>query len=74
VRAQLGKPSILINNAGLGNASPILELSPERLHLIFEVNLISHWFTIQQFLPDMIEMGRGHIMGVSSAVRFPAYP
>jgi all-trans-retinol dehydrogenase (NAD+) len=66
VRSDHGSPSILINNAGIGNANTILETTPKSLQILFGVNLFSHWYTIQEFLPDMIAKHKGHIMSTSS--------
>jgi all-trans-retinol dehydrogenase (NAD+) len=60
----------LINNAGIGNANTILEMTPERLRTIFDVNLLSHWHTVQEFLPDMIAKKKGHIMSTASLAAF----
>ncbi|KAF2262711.1 NAD(P)-binding protein [Lojkania enalia] len=70
IRSDHGSPSILINNAGIGNANTILEVTPERLRTIFDVNLISHWNTVQEFLPDMISKNKGHIMSTASLAAF----
>lgn len=66
VRSDHGSPSILINNAGIGNTHSILDISPKSLQSVFAVNVISHWYTIQEFLPDMIAKRKGHIMSTSS--------
>lgn len=70
VRSTLGAPSILINNAGIGNAGDIINTTAEGLHAIFDINLIAQWYTIQEFLPDMIKKKKGHIMSVSSMSAF----
>ncbi|KAJ4984615.1 hypothetical protein SVAN01_09871 [Stagonosporopsis vannaccii] len=70
VRSDLGTPSILINNAGIGNAYTILDIPTEALRKLFDINLISHWSTIQEFLPGMIAMRKGHIMSVASLASF----
>jgi all-trans-retinol dehydrogenase (NAD+) len=70
IRSDHGSPSILINNAGIGNANTILEMTPERLRAIFDVNLLSHWHTVQEFLPDMIAKKKGHIMSTASLAAF----
>jgi NAD(P)-dependent dehydrogenase (short-subunit alcohol dehydrogenase family) len=70
IRAELGSPSILINNAGIGNAHSIMDASPQSLRTIFDVNLISHWYTVQEFLPDMIARKKGHIMATASMAAF----
>ncbi|KAH8730816.1 hypothetical protein GQ44DRAFT_672730 [Phaeosphaeriaceae sp. PMI808] len=70
VRSDLGAPSILINNAGIGNAFTILEIPYENLRKIFDINLISQWTTVQEFLPDMLAKKKGHIMSVASLASF----
>lgn len=60
----------MINNAGIGNANTILEITPDRLRTIFDVNLLSHWITVQEFLPDMILRKKGHIMSTASLASF----
>ncbi|KAF2690044.1 NAD(P)-binding protein [Lentithecium fluviatile CBS 122367] len=73
VRSDHGSPSILINNAGIGNAGTILEMTPTRLQTLFGVNLLSHWYTIQEFLPDMIAKRKGHVMSTSSMSAWVAF-
>jgi short-subunit dehydrogenase len=66
----LGPPSILINNAGIAGAHRIIDTSPEFLRKIFEVNVLSNWWTVKAFLPDMITSNRGHIVTVASMASF----
>ncbi|USP81748.1 uncharacterized protein yc1106_09022 [Curvularia clavata] len=66
IRSDLGHPSILINNAGIGNAWNILDITHERLQKLFNINLLSHWSTVQEFLPDMLAKKKGHILGIGS--------
>lgn len=66
VRSDHGPPSVLVNNAGIGNTQTILEISPKSLQTLVGVNLLSHWYTIQEFLPEMIAKRKGHIMSNSS--------
>lgn len=70
IRLSLGSPSVLINNAGIGNGHNILDATPESLRAIFDVNLISHWYTVQEFLPNMIARKKGHIMSTASMASF----
>ncbi|KAK1751343.1 hypothetical protein QBC47DRAFT_351448 [Echria macrotheca] len=67
-------PTILINNAGIGTPAPILSVTPETLQKLFAVNLISLWFTTQQFLPPMIRHNKGHIITISSVSGFIGLP
>jgi all-trans-retinol dehydrogenase (NAD+) len=62
----------LINNAGIGNAYTVLDIPVEALRKLFDINLISHWSTVQEFLPDMIANKKGHIMSVASLASFVA--
>ncbi|KAF2443650.1 dehydrogenase/reductase SDR family member 8 precursor [Karstenula rhodostoma CBS 690.94] len=70
VRATMGSPSILVNNAGITHPHTILKTSPEYLRKIFDVNLLSNWYTIQAFLPDMIKRNKGHVVTVGSLASY----
>lgn len=70
IRSKHGPPSILINNAGIGTGLTILDLPPERLRAVFEVNILSHWNTVQEFLPMMIQAKKGHIVSTASLAAF----
>jgi len=72
VRQELGHPTILVNNAGITKPMPILKMPQEFLQKIFGVNCMSHWTTVQQFLPRMIQVNKGHIVTVASMASFVA--
>jgi NAD(P)-dependent dehydrogenase (short-subunit alcohol dehydrogenase family) len=72
VRNEFGHPSILVNNAGIARPMPILKTPEEYLRKIFGVNVMSLWFTTQQFLPRMIQLNKGHIVTVASIASFVA--
>ncbi|KAI0521077.1 NAD(P)-binding protein [Xylaria bambusicola] len=74
VRREIGHPSILINNAGITSPCTILKMSEAYLRKIFGVNSMSHWFTVQQFLPHMIQMNKGHVITIASLASFVALP
>ncbi|KAH8178063.1 short chain dehydrogenase domain-containing protein [Sarocladium implicatum] len=74
LRRELGHPSILINNAGVTQPTPILKMPESFLRRIFGVNLMSMWFTTQQFLPRMIQLNKGHVITVASIASFVALP
>jgi len=75
IRADFGQdPSILINNAGVARPAPILETDEKFLRTIMGVNLMSHWFTTQNFLPAMVKKNKGHIITVASVASFVALP
>ncbi|KAF2097218.1 NAD(P)-binding protein [Rhizodiscina lignyota] len=74
IREKWGPPSILVNNAGIGSGRNILDIPDESLHKIFGVNLLSHFTTVKEFMPDMIEKNKGHIVAVASLASFVAVP
>lgn len=67
VEADLGGGiDILINNAGIVQCLPFLELSPTLVERTFQINSLAHIWTIKHFLPGMIERNRGHIVAIAS--------
>ena len=66
VRKHLGRPSILINNAGIVSGDFITEIPIEKIERSFKVNAIAHFYTIKEFLPDMIEADEGHVVTIAS--------
>jgi NAD(P)-dependent dehydrogenase (short-subunit alcohol dehydrogenase family) len=69
-----GPVDLLVNNAGIGGASP-LELTPEAEHKqMFETNYFGAVRCIQAVLPAMRERRSGCIVNVTSAVGLLATP
>ncbi|MCX5045416.1 SDR family oxidoreductase [Aldersonia sp. NBC_00410] len=67
VRARLGRPAILVNNAGLSSDQPFLETTAETWNRILAVNLTGSFDCCQAVLPDMIDEGWGRIVNISSS-------
>lgn len=65
-RQAAGGIDILINNAGLGWAGPLAEISPEKVTELVAVNLTAPMQLTRLLLPGMIERGRGGVVFVSS--------
>jgi short-subunit dehydrogenase len=61
-----GGIDLLINNAGIGWAGPIGELTAARTAQLIAVNLTAPIELTRLLLPDMTARGRGHIVFVSS--------
>jgi NAD(P)-dependent dehydrogenase (short-subunit alcohol dehydrogenase family) len=59
-------PDILINNLGVGNAAVFEELSDERWHQSFEVNLMGCIRTCRALLPRMAELGAASVVNIDS--------
>ncbi|ETS75780.1 hypothetical protein PFICI_12724 [Pestalotiopsis fici W106-1] len=74
IRRELGHPTILVNNAGIARPMPILKMPESLLRKVFDVNCLSLWLTTQQFLPNMIQMNKGHVVTVASIASFVALP
>lgn len=70
VRKEVGKVSILINNAGLVGGKRLLDLPDEQIEKVFQVNAISHFWTCKAFLPDMMAANKGHLVNVASMAGF----
>lgn len=72
IRQKHGHPTILINNAGFGRGGTILDESESDIRRTFEVNTISHFWTVKEFVPDMIKKNHGHIITIASLASFIA--
>lgn len=70
IKEKFGSPSILVNNAGIATSSPIVQKSEQDVRRVFDVNIISHFALLKEFLPSMIERNHGHIVTVASMASF----
>ncbi|KAF2636490.1 NAD(P)-binding protein [Massarina eburnea CBS 473.64] len=74
VRREHGDPTVLINNAGVAVGKTVLETTNEETQRLFQINLISHFVLIREFLPAMLRQGKGHIVTIASMASFVAVP
>ena len=70
IRQDVGEPTVVINNAGIGSGKTILDESEEEMRRIFEVNVIAHFNMAKEFVPYMIKRNHGHIVTVASMASF----
>lgn len=66
VLAEYGRVDILVNNAGVVAGRPFMELTEKDIHRTFDVNVISQFWTLQSFLPSMVQRKKGHIVSIVS--------
>ncbi|KAJ2710124.1 hypothetical protein H4R19_003902 [Coemansia spiralis] len=74
IRAELGDPTMLVNNAGIVVGKLLLDMTDNEVDKVVNVNLTSHFHLIRQFLPAMLRCGRGHIVSIGSVVSFAGMP
>lgn len=64
--SELGKPTILINNAGIATPRPMLSSSESSLAQTFDINIVAHFRLVKTFLPDMIAANHGTVVTIAS--------
>ncbi|KAL4867835.1 hypothetical protein BDV12DRAFT_170663 [Aspergillus spectabilis] len=70
IRAAHGDPTVLINNAGVAHDGTILQKPEAKIRQTFEVNTISHFLMVREFLPSMVEKNHGHVITIASMASF----
>jgi 3-oxoacyl-[acyl-carrier protein] reductase len=66
IEKDLGMPSILVNNAGIGVAHSLDDITEKDWNNTIAVNLTSAFLTIQAILPGMRALKWGRIISISS--------
>jgi NAD(P)-dependent dehydrogenase (short-subunit alcohol dehydrogenase family) len=66
VRAELGPAAALVNNAANDQRQTFADVTPEQFDWMMAVNLRHVYFACQAVLPQMIELGFGSIINMSS--------
>jgi NAD(P)-dependent dehydrogenase (short-subunit alcohol dehydrogenase family) len=64
---QTGAVDVLFNCAGFVHHGAVLDATDEQWTFAFDLNVRSMFWTIQAFLPGMVEKGGGSIVNMSSA-------
>lgn len=73
IRRDHGDPTVLINNAGIGTGTTILGGDEKMIQKTFEVNTISHFWMVREFLPAMIKNDHGHVVTIASMAAYVVY-
>lgn len=66
VKADVGVVDVLINNAGVTECHPVLDLSEQSVRRMMEVNYMGQVWMLQAFVPDMVKRGSGHVVDMCS--------
>ncbi|KAK6173678.1 hypothetical protein SNE40_017086 [Patella caerulea] len=66
VRQDVGDVYMLVNNAGILYGGSLLSMEPKHIQRTFEVNTLSQFWTMKEFLPYMMKTNRGHVVNVAS--------
>ncbi|GAA4260341.1 SDR family NAD(P)-dependent oxidoreductase [Dactylosporangium darangshiense] len=66
VAAELGPPTVLVNNAGIGPRAPLVEMPTAQWDLVIAVNLRGPFLVTRAVCQYMIDAGWGRIVNVSS--------
>ncbi|KAJ4173992.1 hypothetical protein NW754_012981 [Fusarium falciforme] len=74
VRAQVGHPTVVINNAGVARGKTVLEAEPGDVRFTFDVNSLAPFWTARTFVPDMVANNHGMIVTVTSYAAWLTIP
>ncbi|KAH8677315.1 short-chain dehydrogenase [Xylariales sp. PMI_506] len=68
IERDLGVPTILINNAAVVVGKKLLDMDVQEVERSLSTNLLSHFYTIKQFLPGMLRNETGGTIVTMSSV------
>ncbi len=66
VLAELGTPTILVNNAGIARWGAVAEMSIEDWDAVIGTNVTGMFLVTRAFLPAMLKAGAGTVVNISS--------
>lgn len=70
VAAELGPPTLLVNNAGIGHHATVTETTDDDWDRVLNVNLKSYFLCARETIPYMESAGKGAIVNVASVQSF----
>jgi 3-oxoacyl-[acyl-carrier protein] reductase len=74
VAERFGRLDVVVANAGVGAYGPFLELDPERLEAMIDVNLKGTLYTAAATLPHLVAAGGGDFVALASVAGLRAFP
>ncbi|MSO40668.1 MAG: SDR family oxidoreductase [Solirubrobacterales bacterium] len=69
-----GGLELLVANAGVAHTGPFLELEPDQVDEMVQVNFVGTLNVVRLGLPAMLARGRGHVVVVSSGAALRSFP
>lgn len=66
VRAELGPPTVLVNNAAAMTMAPLLELELDEWRRVLRTNLDGAFYCVRAVVPGMLAAGFGRIVNIAS--------
>lgn len=66
VERELGRTSVLVNNAGVGRFGSFLDLTLDDYDRTFAANVRGPFLCSKRFIPDMVEAGDGVVVNIAS--------
>ncbi|KAF5583051.1 pectate lyase 1 [Fusarium subglutinans] len=66
VRRDIGDPTVLINNAGIALGKDILACTADQIKQMVQVNLLAHFWLVQELVPSMVKQNHGHVVTIAS--------
>jgi 3-oxoacyl-[acyl-carrier protein] reductase len=71
---RFGRLDILVANAGVGAYGPFLELPPEQIEEMIDVNVKGTLYAVRAALPHLLESGEGDIVTLASEAGRRGFP
>ncbi len=71
---RFGRLDIVVANAGVGAYGPFLDLDPEQLEAMIDVNLKGTLYTAAATLPHLLASGSGDFVSLASVAGLRAFP
>jgi 3-oxoacyl-[acyl-carrier protein] reductase len=71
---RFGGLQIVVANAGVGAYGPFLELAPDQLEAMIDINLKGTLYTAAAALPHLIRSGEGDFVALASVAGVRAFP
>jgi 3-oxoacyl-[acyl-carrier protein] reductase len=71
---RFGRLDIVVANAGVGAYGPFLELDPDQVEEMIDVNLKGTLYTAAATLPHLLDSGEGDFLSLASVAGLRAFP